>query len=256
MRKETKSIGFVCALGAFIGALLALELRARFQYGMYLWPIGALIGGGVAYIAVDFREFCSGVARAYRATIAWRLNWSYWKAHGAVFLGVNTVLTTVCVILFVAFPKQTVWDICIIFAACQGICLMCPLVIIAHCNDDYLRARSIGFGMLRLGNPFSVACLGLLSTLYIVLTLRRVFFRILKWIPTALVFTKEFVTKVFVSVHSDRRVICFADSVIGATVGFFCGSAFTGALIGAVLGMANYELVSVRWLKLVPVEVK
>jgi len=39
---------------------------------------------------------------------------------------------------------------------------------------------------------------------------------------------------------------------IGAIIGYFCGSAFIGAVAGAILGVVNYKLVSVRWLKMVP----
>ncbi|HXK31292.1 MAG TPA: hypothetical protein VJZ94_00875, partial [Candidatus Paceibacterota bacterium] len=62
----------------------------------------------------------------------------------------------------------------------------------------------------------------------------------------------QFVAGVFVYVHSQRRTICFIDATIGATIGYFFGSAIIGAIAGALLGVINYEIVSVRWLRLVP----
>ena len=69
MRKDTWSILWACALGAFIGGLSALEIHSRFALGSYLWIFGALFGGVVAYAAIDFREFCSGVARSARISM-------------------------------------------------------------------------------------------------------------------------------------------------------------------------------------------
>lgn len=72
MKRETWSIVGACALGAFIGTLVALEIAARFQYGSYFWFVGALFGGAVAYFAVDFHHFWRGVVRSYEKTVAWK----------------------------------------------------------------------------------------------------------------------------------------------------------------------------------------
>lgn len=57
MNRQLWSIVGACALGACIGTFTALDISTRFQYGSYLWGIGALLGGIVAYVAVDFRHF-------------------------------------------------------------------------------------------------------------------------------------------------------------------------------------------------------
>ncbi|MGH7936402.1 MAG: hypothetical protein ACREF8_05285, partial [Chthoniobacterales bacterium] len=59
-----------------------------------------------------------------------------------------------------------------------------------------------------------------------------------------------FVAGVFIHVHSERRTLCFVDATLGAALGYSFGSAIIGAVAGAVLGVVNYELISVRWLKL------
>ena len=61
-----------------------------------------------------------------------------------------------------------------------------------------------------------------------------------------------FIAGVFVYVHSKRRTICFVDAALGAAIGYTFGSAIVGAVAGAVLGIINYEVISVRWLKLTP----
>ena len=57
--------------------------------------------------------------------------------------------------------------------------------------------------------------------------------------------------QIFVLIHSELRVLCMTDAMIGAVAGFFYGNALVGGLIGAVCGLANYKLVSVRLLKVV-----
>lgn len=99
MHKQTFSLGFACALGACIGALSAQEIAVRFVYGSYLWAFGALFGGLVAYLVVDFREFCAGAAQAYRRTISWRPNRFYWKSFSVCCFGVMAPLVTAGIVL-------------------------------------------------------------------------------------------------------------------------------------------------------------
>lgn len=57
---------------------------------------------------------------------------------------------------------------------------------------------------------------------------------------------------VFKSIHSNWRVLCLIDAAIGTAIGCLTGSAIIGGIAGAVIGALNYQLVSVRLLKLVP----
>jgi hypothetical protein len=41
------------------------------------------------------------------------------------------------------------------------------------------------------------------------------------------------------------------DSALGAASGYYFGSAILGGVVGMILGLVNYEIVSIRWLKLV-----
>lgn len=111
MKKESLSVMFACALGAFIGALSAIEISACFEYGSYFWGVGAIFGGLVAYCAVDFQNFCAGVARsyrvsagnvadAYRKVAAWRPYLPYWKATSIMMLGNGTLATSLVLFLF------------------------------------------------------------------------------------------------------------------------------------------------------------
>src|SRR3989338_4690885 len=100
MRRESLTVAGACLLGAFVGTLVALDISARFQYGSYLWGIGALFGGITAYVAVDFRQFISGICRAWREVANWQLNRPFWKAVFSLLGGFLALLASVCGMLF------------------------------------------------------------------------------------------------------------------------------------------------------------
>ena len=64
-----------------------------------------------------------------------------------------------------------------------------------------------------------------------------------------------FLWKFFKIIHSDIRLLCLVDAAIGATVGYFYGNPLLGAAIGGPLGWLNFELVSKRWFKFVPMRI-
>src|SRR3989344_3996542 len=103
MTRGWLSIALACAFGALIGTLTALEISARFEYGSYLWSIGALVGGIAAYVAIDFRHFCAGVAHSYRRTVAWRPYGLWWKAFAAMSGGIAVIYCSIVGLVGAAF---------------------------------------------------------------------------------------------------------------------------------------------------------
>lgn len=62
-----------------------------------------------------------------------------------------------------------------------------------------------------------------------------------------------FARTVFIAIHSSERLLCMVDAAIGVAVFHFTGNnIFLGMLAGGILGVINYEIVSVRLLKLTP----
>jgi len=274
MTRGWLSIAFVCAFGALIGTLTALEISARFEYGSYLWSIGALVGGIAAYVTIDFRHFCAGVAHSYRRTVAWRPYGLWWKALAAMSGGIVMICCSTIGVFgaLSAYSSDAPMSIAIgtlymmlavsVLGALLGWLMLMPSMSSRGANDAADRERRLrdaiesGWSLILYGNPISVALAA---------------FRGLKWLtvrtpPTiahAVPITinamrraghtiAQFVAGVFVYVHSQRRTICFIDATIGATIGYFFGSTIIGAIAGALLGVINYEIVSVRWLRLVP----
>lgn len=263
MRKETWSIMLACALGAFIGALFAIEIQSRFALGSYLWPFGALLGGIIAWCAVDFKPLCSGIARSYRvsampgkfcwkAAIAWILG--FWSLAGSstalcialiFFIGTPPVNPSLSWILVYTIPMM-LWSVSlagilvfiVLSAIFPFICFQRKNESKSEYEERMKKDIKTGFGLLDSYNPISLLILVIrFSSLAVRFVGREI---------------GRFVARVFIYVHSERRTLCFVDATLGAGIGFFCGSAIIGVVAGAALGVVNYELVSVRWLKLVP----
>ena len=78
----------------------------------------------------------------------------------------------------------------------------------------------------------------------------------IKYTPATIRFIIKFTKNVFVMIHSDIRLLCAVSVAMGTGAGFFAGSALIGGIVGALLGVASYEIVSKRILKLAPSNIK
>lgn len=274
MHKQSFSIGFACALGAFVGALVAMEIAARFAYGGYLWAFGALAGGIVAYVTVDFRELCTGTARAYSRTVAWRPNGLYWKALGMSLVGYMTLASTIAAVaLAMAMVVHPVPSKMLVVMVGVIASITATIMAILDCSarptwpwpDNFtkerlLRSRRQGYWLLVHANPFSAGFyavyFSMRGTLYLVRHIPAAWAWCVAAVPIAYATSRAFAIQAFIYVHTERRTICFVDATIGAAAGYHFGSALIGAAIGAILGVVNYELVAIKWLKLIPAKTK
>ncbi len=267
MHKQTFSLGFACAVGAFVGAVSALEIATHFPYG---WAFGALMGGVVAYLVVDFRQLLVGLIQAYRHTVVWKPDHLYWKSFCISFGGTMAFGSTISIAfgaLMFSRDVTATFNAFILFEKLMISCLAVLGVGIAYfqCHADswrsnhgkrrvLLRVQKQGYWEMVHLNPLSF----LLFVARFLLSFARGVPAALAWcsakLPAAYRQVCALVVRVFIYVHSARRTICFVDATIGAAAGYYFGSAAIGAVVGAVLGVVNYELVSIRWLKLMPME--
>lgn len=56
----------------------------------------------------------------------------------------------------------------------------------------------------------------------------------------------KFTATLFRLIHSELRLLCAVDAALGTAVGYFSGNALIGATAGALLGVLNYEIITVR----------
>ncbi len=295
--KESRSIGLSCLLGAFVGTFAAMEIASRFEYGYYLWGIGAVLGGIVAYIAIDFRYFCTGVARAKRKAAAefvvgyqtirdWRPNRYYWS---------DVWYDTKLFWRFAFWHMLACWAVASLIAACGYLLTLTPFGGIPNLGYRVLILSPVVAALTTIMLPAFLFCWepengryywrrekrqekietlkefslqvnaiywGWVTLVGFAIVIRSILYAIPKipgwWriahpvIWLGLKSTANFMGYAFAHVHSQRRTICFVDAALGSMIGYTFGSAILGAAAGALLGILNYEIVSLRVLKLTP----
>jgi hypothetical protein len=258
---QTRRIGFACALGAFVGATVSLDLARHFAAGNWLWIVGILLGGLVGYLAYDFRAVASAIGQAWREVSAWRPDW---KGIGA-FLKHRALCGNIGALMMLSVLT---W----VFVLCSGGQILTPSGSVTSAGRTFVLTSLIAGYLLGLILPMDEGdrkAMGVLTLCFAPITgpfiwaywvlrgtgwiIRRVPEGVLSAIVLALIawpVLVRFVKRVFVLVHSDERKLCFTDAMLGAMIGFFLGSAVLGGIAGALLGVVNYELVSIRLLHL------
>jgi hypothetical protein len=266
MNKETR-IALACFIGATIGALLAL------QFNYHFWWLGILIGGVIGYLSYQFEEVLCAIK------VAWKATWmelvrerrmpsgpSFAQCRNGVFLLWEQMI----------FPMVKFGFMLIVLTA-VGFSWSIPLGIYYKYNfETYapisfpfaFAAEIIGLIIWSIKHPVSklldskqTGTFVYEASLYILLDLNIA--TVLCWwvpkgvlwicrqVPTAVCFLGTVVKRTFVLIHSEIRLLCLTDSMIGALIGHWCGNALIGGSVGAVLGVLNYRLISVKYLKLV-----
>ncbi|MBY0473169.1 hypothetical protein K2Q00_02705 [Patescibacteria group bacterium] len=278
MKRESWLVAVVCAFGALIGSLGGLELSTYWSPTLRWWcaAVGMLSGGIVAYVTIDFRQFCAGVADSWRATITWQPNRAYWRTYMACWVGMSAACATSILGLGVALVSVGFLDRTagismdgIVWGAFYGVFCFWPAASLtfgtwasfeslrrpAEMTDseyeDRLRcAETMYWEMARDGNPVNVIYLGLKGLWWLVKLSPTIIGAISSFLDVAMMSASKFIAATFIRVHSSRRAICFVAAGLGALLGFGLGNFVAGTLIGAGLGFVLHELIAVRWLKL------
>lgn len=255
--RESGKIFLACAIGAGIGSLVALEMIKP------LWWIGLLVGGLVGYLSYEWRAVLQAIPAAYRAARGWKapprffagLGWGmlaclstgFWAAlfgellnmaqppeqkmpqFGCEVIGIFIALLSFIILggfftsmtLSEGYPKLSRdheingyrWVACKIFP---------PFVLFWYLPRGVIW---LGRRLPRAIVAFAYGCVGLAR------------------------FLRRFGWELFLRVHSEKRLLCGVDAMLGAAVGYFAGSALIGALAGGCFGLVNYVFVTEHWLK-------
>lgn len=240
MQRESGKIFLACALGAGIGSLVALELAAAF------WWVGLLVGGAVGYLSYEWREVRAAVPKALAAARGWRSPPTYWKDVKSM------CAVSVCIVSW-ALPAAAIglWA----YSYVDDLSLIHIVVKLAISTMVVMAAIAILAGLgLFLVSPiialngdegFTISPRDILRRGFSPIVL---FWDVPRNIPSVPRLLGRFLRELFLRIHSQERLICGVDALLGALVGTYAGSAIVGALVGGVLGVVNYELVTLRWL--------
>lgn len=246
-RNITKVMVAVFA-GALVGALVALQFNTHF------WWVGLLAGGLVGYLAYDPVEVIRSIPTAWRTARreVWRCSGHalaiYFRFlirerrkvwHGnllMIWLCIWFLMVAACIMLFTPEEQhkmslQVILLFMVAITAVFGQAFGSLLTIPDGDDNDTF------YWMLKHFNPFRVIFYSLP---------RGLFFGTILLIK----FSFKFTVTLFKLIHSDLRLLCGIDAAIGAAIGYLTINPLLGATIGAIWGLLNYWLISVKWLKL------
>ncbi len=293
MENKTRAqIVIACFAGAFIGALIGLTLKA---YGSFLWIPSALVGGLVAYLTYDLRAVGAACRRAWREVSAWRLPPGLGKKSAEISLvylllalGATSVLFEICfpvalllsrtLSVIESTPLTTAGLLlsatyALILSAIIGMIVTALPVIATYVEysarwpnpwpkelSSPWRRIKMALKFIALTNPIAFPFVGCYWSGRQLWKKRaaigRGMARLAQTTFRGVKTVSRFIARIFVLIHSDVRTLCFVDAAIGATIGYFAGSALIGGLVGAAWGLLNYEIISVRILKISPAHVR
>lgn len=247
-----------CALGGGVGAFVALQTWPP------LWWVGMIVGGFVGYFTYEFNEVRRAASRAWRKTIEWHPNREFWSRwHEGFSFVFNTMLNQVMGICLAGAFIYALWGTHSpynnwLLIKTAGVLLLAGaslslFIAILSAFDSTSRMMDMG--------PYPLSCPNVFRFYFwslprgIIAGMRLVVTRGPGWISKGAVIIAEFFWNLFVLIHSEVRLLCGLDAAFGAAVGYYFGHAVIGALVGGVFGVINFEVVSKRWLKLVPAKV-
>ena len=247
MDSRSLKIFMACLLGAGIGAFVALQMGRSF------WWIGALVGGLIGYLSYDFKEVAMAVPRAWRSASGWRPLEDL-KEVGLILFVFSTLILlwgSVMVLLSFGFspPPALKLDIRVLSGMTTGFFVSVYIIalVFAFAGREIksMDDRSLCKLVFCNANPITV-CFWHLP---------RGCWHAVKWsVLVALPAVARFLKELFLLVHSDIRLLCGLDAALGSAIGYFAGNAFIGAIAGGLFGVANFELLSKRVLKMVPIK--
>jgi len=247
MNSRALNVVLASAFGGGIGSLLANEIIH------VLWWVGLLGGLVVGYLSFEWQKVVAAIPVAWRAAKGWRPSPSYGKACKVDMLyGVDlgswlSLFLSVLLLFICPYQLRTGhwWLVCLLYAHVIGFGLS-SLITIKDVlgnvlkNEEYLAYQANHFdelgakGILGYSAPhvLFVTLPPLLPGLFVA-TFR---------------FALTFAWKLFLAVFSKARLTSAVAALIGAGVGFLCGSVLAGMASGAVLGLLGHVVILHRWL--------
>ena len=259
------------ALGAGIGTVIALNMPS------FMWWLGAIIGGLIGYLSFEYEKVLIAFKTAYKSVTEYEPDSKViLSALRDTFMVICSIISAVIIVVLLLFNILTITAVFV-----SLISLTSPLFNITPLTSTLISISIIiyGIGATRLfmaientkpgdavSNSFTkiIFFLSPIAVIFYWLplgikdsalwTVRIVIFSP-KTIPRifhSLSIVPKVIWKAFTLIHSDIRLLCGVDAMIGAGAGYFFVNPLIGMLIGGILGVANYEIVSKRWLKLMP----
>ena len=250
----TVKVFLACAIGAFVGAVVALELNK------YFWWVGLLVGGFVGYISYEFKKVVMALPTAWRKARGWQPDREWWREYLKLFVAVINFGLNIafpCAFLFKLLATLSLSEAFTTGSAIFSITVLFLMVV--GFKNTKPNTHQMKTDLQQLPH-FWKLYLWLLPKWILKGSwwLMRRAPTFAKELATAIarasIVARNFIVYLFKEIHSDIRMLCGLDAAIGAAIGYFAGSAVIGAAAGGLWGTLNFEILSIRILKLIPIQ--
>ncbi|MFH1668006.1 MAG: hypothetical protein ABH884_03230 [Candidatus Komeilibacteria bacterium] len=255
--------------------------------------VGLPVGGFIGYMMYNFRDvpviarqvWTTMDAKSRLLIVSLKDNSVYvLRRLGASIILVSEIvilisniavlLWGICWFMESPFAMQVHWGIKLVMSGIVmllifvgmfgGVALTASVVIWAFIEQDYAELKRVIGDVSKYAYWFNpiytfvywipvALCRVLKMTVMLLIRLPSKIVTISARICGAIMAIGIFTKRLFIGIHSDERLLCMTDAVIGVTIGWYFQTAILGMIVGAVFGVLNYELISKRWLKLVPI---
>ena len=261
----TMRAALACAAGAFVGALIALEIAGVF------WWVGLLAGAMIGYLGYNPTATVRAIPIAWKAACATGKQGIVGTARfapaffaiastiaGSLYLfGAVIILTSVPEVSLDTFEAieamvfHPMTDaIIVIMTLVVAPMAMAAIVTSTMTPPDKLwRYHFFAIYFWYIPRAFYHAALG---TPVIANAVGRELVAIALGVPQIAATIGRFAVYLYREIHSDLRTMCAVDAALGASVGYFSGSPAIGAVAGLILGFINYAFVTRCVLKIIP----
>jgi len=244
-----------CVLGGLVGSVVALSVHP------YLWWVGLLAGGAVGYFSYEFKE----VLRAIRvaAVFAWHQTLAapdliksrrfrlLMPRLGLAVLIPIALLASTSIIFLILNPIITIETsdgkngLLAAFMSVGGTAIAVATAVLSICafvheSDGHYMVETKTLGIF----VFTLSPIG-----FVALPLFGIGWVLYKS-PKIAKLCAVFVKTLFLTIHSDIRLLCGVDAAFGALIGFYLMNPIIGAIAGGIIGLLNYKVVSQKWLRL------
>lgn len=225
-----------CALGGGFGAFLAHQVFYPSGWSLLL---GFLAGGLLSYLTYDFRGVMAAIPRAWRKTV------NEMRELAAIFVVFIILASNVPIIIGVDALYPSNPDTRLILAFILLVGFFTNLFRLINKYPEPRNMQETTISAVKWLNPFANILVGIPYLVF--------------WIFKGIIlFLSHFAKNVFILIHSELRLLCLFDGGMGAVVGTLIVGTLTGTLVGAlaggIFGVLNFEIVSKRILKLVPMQ--
>ncbi|HSI20479.1 MAG TPA: hypothetical protein VLA04_02070 [Verrucomicrobiae bacterium] len=262
MQNRSLKIFLTCTFSAIIGTFLALE------FGPLYWWVGMLMGGSLAYALYEYEKIPLRLRAAWRAVSEAPFGqWLVTSLVGLVdtgkillpILGWFALTGAPCAFLFMnTAPRRADNSELITIATVVSIMFSVIWMFCGAAARDHLKGQN---GRTRFTQFLTAWEATAKSWIIIVPFLGPLWYLTLVIIFEGVEGAYDIICPVaafcwtfFKLIHSEFALLCGCDTALGVVAGYVLGNIWWGGAIGGCIALINYELVSKRWLKLVPAQ--